>query len=281
MKQFWIRLSTRVDALSLRERIMLFAAVLAGVVYAVVSFVLAPSFEQQEQLAAQIAQQQNAIVQIEGQIDALVKNAQIDPDDANRARLKTLDAEVNRLGKSMREMSESLVQPEQIAPLLERMLRSNGKLRLVSLQTLPVTGLSETLPAGVLQPPAAGAPPAQNTAAGATAAGAATAPGAPGAGMLPPEVARLAAKVTPPPAPAPAAVVAAPVAKAPELIYRHGVELTLEGGYVDMVNYMSALEAMPVRLIWGRAKLDASKYPQSRLTLTLFTLSLEKDWMKL
>ena len=69
--------------------------------------------------------------------------------------------------------------------------------------------------------------------------------------------------------------------KAPELLYRHGVEIVLQGSYLDMVSYMAALEALPVQLFWGKASLDAQQYPNSRLTLTLYTLSLDQKWMKL
>lgn len=247
MKQLWIRLSTRVDALSLRERIMGFAAVLALVVFAAYALVLGPLFDKQERLAALIEQQQSAIVRIEGQVDQMVRAAQVDPNAATQVRLVEVLAEINRLGGDLRAMQGSLVSPERITPLLEQMLRSNGRLRLVSLRTLPVTGLSEALPVGEAAQATGAAIAADSAGAGAAAKGA-----------------------------------AAPVAaRAPELVYRHGVEMTLEGRYLDMVSYLSALEDMQVQLIWGAARLDASDYPQARLTLTLFTLSLEKDWMKL
>jgi MSHA biogenesis protein MshJ len=44
---------------------------------------------------------------------------------------------------------------------------------------------------------------------------------------------------------------------------------------------MDALESLPVQLFWGKARLDAQQYPNSRLTLTLYTLSLDQKWMKL
>jgi MSHA biogenesis protein MshJ len=59
------------------------------------------------------------------------------------------------------------------------------------------------------------------------------------------------------------------------------VEIVLQGSYLDMVSYMAALEALPVQLFWGKASLDAQQYPNSRLTLTLYTLSLDQKWMKL
>jgi len=81
-----------------------------------------------------------------------------------------------------------------------------------------------------------------------------------------------------PGAPAPAAT---PAPAAAPLLYRHGIEVTVRGNYLDMVDYMSALDAMPTRMFWGRAQLDVEEYPAARLTLTLHTLSLDRQWMKL
>ena len=222
MKQAWERLSLRIDALSLRERVMVFAAVLAGVVWLAYQLVLGPLFERQQALGEKITQQQNSIAAIESQIDARARGSTIDPDAANRQRLEELAAETDKLGADLRAMQQSLVLPQQVVPLLERMLRANGRLRLVSLRTLPVTGMAGSAPAS-----------------------------------------------------------AAPGHAAQELVYRHGVELTLEGSYGDMVDYLVALQALPVRVIWGKAQLDASAYPASRLTLAVYTLSLDPDWMKL
>ncbi len=76
---------------------------------------------------------------------------------------------------------------------------------------------------------------------------------------------------------------AAPAApeKPVDLLYRHGVELTLRGSYLDLVDYMTSLEAMPAQLFWGKAELQVEEYPVVRLSLTLHTLSLDKKWMKL
>lgn len=258
MKQLWIRLSTRIDALSLRERMLVFVAVLASVVFAFYALVFDPISAEKETLAATIARQQSEMDQIEQQINILAKAAAADPDAANRLRVVALRSEAVRLSGELRSMQGSLVQPERIAPLLGTMLRSNGKLRLVALQTLPVTGLSEALPAG---------------------SGKAVAEPAPS--PIPVEDAQPVARAGQSPSAAKDKVVEMAGPGLPELVYRHGVEITLQGRYADMVEYMAQLERMPVRLIWGKAKLDARGYPDVRLTLTLFTLSLDKEWMKL
>ncbi len=62
-------------------------------------------------------------------------------------------------------------------------------------------------------------------------------------------------------------------------IFKHGVELTLRGSYFDMLDYLAQIEALPWQMYWGRLKLDASDYRNPVLTLTLYTLSLEKVWL--
>jgi MSHA biogenesis protein MshJ len=68
---------------------------------------------------------------------------------------------------------------------------------------------------------------------------------------------------------------------ASEVLYQHGVEIVVEGGYLDIMNYLSQLEAMPWQLFWAKARLDADAYPKASLTLTLFTLSLDKTWLNI
>ena len=77
------------------------------------------------------------------------------------------------------------------------------------------------------------------------------------------------------PAPAPPGPAAAPDVG----IYKHGVEITLQGAYGDLLDYLAALERQPTQMFWTRANLDGSGYPAVRLTLVLYTLSLDKTWL--
>jgi len=79
-----------------------------------------------------------------------------------------------------------------------------------------------------------------------------------------------------------AAVKEAPPASAP-LLYRHGVQVVLQGSYLDMIAYLDALEGMPQQLFWGGAALDAARggNAPAQLTLTLYTLSLDAKWIAL
>jgi MSHA biogenesis protein MshJ len=61
-----------------------------------------------------------------------------------------------------------------------------------------------------------------------------------------------------------------------ETLYRHGVELTLRGGYFELTQYLTDLEKLPARLLWGLAEMQVEKYPEVRLTLQLHVLSPER-----
>jgi MSHA biogenesis protein MshJ len=242
MKRQWLQFVARVEALQPRERFMAFGAVLVVVVYLASAVVFGPLARKEAALRSTLQQQAVTLDGIDADIAAKARAYANDPNDALRKRLGDVRAETARTSEELRTMQKGLVPADRIAPLLETILRANGRLKLVSLKTLPATTLTDA---------AAPATPA-------------TAP------------------ATPAPAAAGAPAAGTPlVVKAPDLLYRHGVELTLRGSYLDMVDYMHALETLPTQLFWGKAQLDAEDYPNVRLTLTLYTLSLDPKWMKL
>jgi len=236
MKRRWLQFTARVEALKPRERFMAFGATVVVLVFLANSLVLAPLSRKQASLKSTLQQQTITIGGIAADIEGKARAYGNDPNEPLRKRLGELRAETARTSEALRTMQKGLVPAERIAPLLESILRANGRLKLVSLKTLPVTTLGDSAP-----PAPANATPA----------------------------AALAAPVAP------------PVVKTPDVLYRHGVELTVRGSYLDMVDYMQALESLPTQLFWGKAQLDAEDYPNVRLTLTLYTLSLDPKWMKL
>jgi len=238
IKQRWHQLSARIDARSQRERVLVFAALLAALACIAQFTTFGPLQRKQDALRSQIAQQQTGIDSANAEIVQKLEQAQIDPDAPLRARLDAVRGETERLSSDLRAMQRGLVPPERIAPLLESILRANGRLKLVSVRTLPVDPLSAIVAAGEKGKAAVAAPAAPVT--GSVVSG-----------------------------------------SHPELLFRHGVELTARGSYLDMVDYMAALEALPTQLFWGRAQLEVEEYPTVRLTLTLYTLSLDEKWMKL
>ena len=64
-------------------------------------------------------------------------------------------------------------------------------------------------------------------------------------------------------------------------MYRHGVELTVEGSYADLLAYVRAIEAMPQRVLWAGMQLKVEQHPKVLLSLRLYTLSLDRSWLEI
>jgi MSHA biogenesis protein MshJ len=60
-------------------------------------------------------------------------------------------------------------------------------------------------------------------------------------------------------------------------LYRHGLEMTLRGSYLDLTQYLTDMEKMPARLLWGPVELQVEKYPDVRMTLQVQTLSTQRS----
>ncbi len=63
------------------------------------------------------------------------------------------------------------------------------------------------------------------------------------------------------------------------LLYKHGFELTLKGGYLDLLEYLRDVEGLPDRLYWDKLELSVQEYPVVTLKLTLYTVSLDRAWL--
>jgi MSHA biogenesis protein MshJ len=79
---------------------------------------------------------------------------------------------------------------------------------------------------------------------------------------------------------APAGKTAKPAPKDPErTVYQHSFEITLQGSYIELHDYLMQLEKLPSQMFWGRISVQTEQYPRLRVTLTVQTLSLSKAWL--
>ena len=62
-------------------------------------------------------------------------------------------------------------------------------------------------------------------------------------------------------------------------LYKHGVEIKLEGSYQELAAYLERLEKSGQKLLWSSVSLSAEKHPQLVLSLTVYTLSLDRAWL--
>jgi len=71
-----------------------------------------------------------------------------------------------------------------------------------------------------------------------------------------------------------------PAPKDPErVIFQHGFELTLQGSYRELHDYLARLEELPWQMYWKRISVQTEEYPRLRVTITVQTLSLTKAWL--
>ena len=62
-------------------------------------------------------------------------------------------------------------------------------------------------------------------------------------------------------------------------LFRHGIEIKLEGSYAELTAYLERLEQSKMKLLWSNVSLSAEKHPKLVLTLTVYTLSLDRAWL--
>lgn len=60
-------------------------------------------------------------------------------------------------------------------------------------------------------------------------------------------------------------------------LYRHGVELKLQGRFQSLYQWLSIMENWPRKVMWSGMKLELDDRQQLLLTVTLFTLSPDVD----
>lgn len=250
MKALWLKWAARIDALSLRERAMACGAAVAAVIFIAYMGFIEPADARERTLRTAMLQQRAQLAGIDVEIAQKRAAAQADPDAELRKRLAAVRAENGQLRTSLRTTQQALVAPERMTVLLQQMVQQNGKLKLMSLRTLPPAGTTDG-----------------NFGDGAEDAN---------AGASTPVLPRTALSTTPP-----GAAGSGTDEPREPLLYRHGVRIVLQGAYADMVAYMAALERLPARLYWGQATLDATEHDKATLTLTLYTLSLDQQWIAL
>lgn len=221
MKRYWTLARTKIDDMSLRERAMIFAAAAFMLISAINVSLLDPLLASEKAKSALAVQQQEKMKELQANMQILQQSKRDDEHSPLRARIKELKAQLQEHDSYMQSRRDRLVEPGNIAALLEQVLRNNDKLQLVALKTLPV-GL-------LIEKPA-------------------TAPGQ-------------------------------QADKSAQQIYKHGVQITVRGSYPDLLRYLAALEKLPAQMFWGEVSMTVATHPDAVMTLTVYTLSMDKTWL--
>jgi MSHA biogenesis protein MshJ len=231
VSELWKRYAGRIDALSLRERVMVFSAAMVAVLALGFELMVAPEIAKQKRLSIAMTQKNTEMRAFEAQLAKLLATRQQDPDRAERERLAKLKGELGVLEARVSAEERKFTAPAQMRTVVEGLLRRARGVQLVEMKTLAVSTVTSSK---------AGAKP---------------------------------------PAKPPAEKVAERPPGAERLIYRHGLELTVSGSYLELLAYARELEQLPSQLYWGVLHVDAAGYPRVVMKLTVYTLSLDPTWL--
>ena len=232
MKQLWNRAAEHIDALSLRERVLVFATAMALLLALSYSLLIEPQMSAQKRLASTVAQKQAEIKGMEAQITAIATSRAADPDRALRERLAEVRKQLAEVETQIAGEERKFTAPEQMRSVIEEMLARNRAVHLVAMKTLPTTTLAEArAESGKAEASKPAAKPAE----------------APKSGE--------------------------------RLVYRHGMEVTVAGGYLDLLRYLRDLEQLRTQLYWGSLEIDATRYPRHTMKIVVYTLSLDPAWL--
>ena len=227
MKSSWLALAARYDALQLRERWLVAAAVLGGILLIGYSLFIDPAMKRAQRAERSDLEQRAQLASMQEQMTVLLSPNQ-DPDVAARIELDRLKARLGALADRLMAVEGSLVPPQGVPALLEDMIGRKSGLRLLSLKTLPVSPLLEKKP------------DADDSGAAKT---------------------------------------ADKLAASSAGLFKHGVEIRLEGSYQELAAYLERLEKSQSKLLWSSVALSAEKHPRLVLALTVYTLSLDRTWL--
>lgn len=162
MKLLWQRYAERIDALNLRERLLVFSATMLVLIAVVHTLYIDTEVKKERRMSAALAQKQAEARSLQDQLTKLVTSRGLDPDRAPRERLDDVRRQLAGIESQIATEERKFTAPEQMRRVIEELLAKSRTIQLQSMKSLPTTSIAEAR-AG-----AAGKPAAQGAAAAAS-----------------------------------------------------------------------------------------------------------------
>lgn len=221
----------KIDNLTIRERAVILAGVLAVLYTMWNMFLMQPLANQQKIIKADLQQKHATQAGLNAQVQKIIEDNSKDPNVELEKQLLSLKTELDDVNARIHVSTAHLVSPKNMAKILETVLFKIKGLNLVSAKGLGSTALlqseSET---------------SKNKNAAAS---------------------RL-------------------QAAQPEDMgnaYKHGLRIEFEGDYMSTLRYLRELEALDWKFFWDAFEYTVGEYPKARVSIEVFTLSLDKNWI--
>ncbi|MCI0401402.1 MAG: hypothetical protein L0Z68_08920 [Gammaproteobacteria bacterium] len=232
-----------IDALSFRERGLILLILLFALYGLWDTLLMQPLNVKQEKLTNQNEQIHKEVQGLQLQAQTIVDTHGVDPNALNRAKLEELQKQLDTVKAELKQSTEHLISPQDMAKVLESVLKQSGELNFVKLEGL-------------------GVKPLVNEGSVVEIVGAEQ-----GESLSIDKEKSLPDKQGQSPD------------KALQTAYMHGLRMEFEGGYLDTLDYLRKLEALPWAFFWDSVDFKVEKYPKALGSITVYTLSLDANWI--
>lgn len=130
------------DALNERERISVMLLSVVAIIIVFVELIISPLNQKYDVTDKQIVSLTTQTQQLESQIIILKAKKNRDPDFQEKQKIKLLDEQITNLNGQLKEKMHGLIEPKQMAKVLEVVLAQNTDLKLQRVQSLGAEPLS-------------------------------------------------------------------------------------------------------------------------------------------
>lgn len=226
-------LQDRIDGLTLRERGIVLAAILLVFYFVFETFVMEPIGVSQKAVHGRIVQTNKEISALNVQMQKLLAAGSGNQQQKDRQKVQGLKRELARINGELQEATASLVTPQQMTKLLQKILAQTNGLRLGKVTSLGSSPLllqeQPVAKSGSIKGGAKSKPASHNNTVG--------------------------------------------------MIYKHGLQIEFNGDFFATLDYLKKLEKLEWNFFWDNIKFQVKDYPDATSILTLYTISLNKNWI--
>jgi len=134
------------DALNERERISVILLSAVAIIIIFIELFISPLNEKYAVIDKQISDLNTQTNQLESQVAVLKTKKNRDPDFQEKQKIKLLNEQLSNLNVRLKEKMHGLIEPKQMAKVLELVLAQNTDLKLQRVQSLGAEPLSPVKP---------------------------------------------------------------------------------------------------------------------------------------
>ncbi len=265
MKQHWQTMNAKFTLLSLRERLLLVGSLLIAILYLIYSLWLEPLYLQNQKSQSKLASLQQQQQQYEFDKAELLQALASDPNKVVKLRIARAESELNKANGKLTDLTADLINSNQMALVLGDVLSRAKNVKLISIESLPVTTLTGNNNAieeveGKSKPKFANASGQDINADNI---------------IKSDEISKnidaaLATSKT-----------SITVTDDSEvLLYRHGLRITMTGSFFNIQAYLTRIEQLPKKFYWEVFDYQMQDYPTAQVEMEIYTLSINKEFIR-